>query len=60
MSTPRPRARPRFAFEVAGPPDAVTERVRVRLAQGDGKVTGSVFRRTVLLTVRPEDTHFWS
>ena len=60
MSTPRPRARPRFAFEVAGPPDAVTERVRARLAQGDGKVTGSVFRRTVLLTVRPEDTHFWS
>ncbi len=56
----RPRARPRFSFEVPQAPDAVTARVRERLAQGGGAVTGSVFRRTLLLTVRPETTHFWS
>jgi hypothetical protein len=57
---PRPRARPRFTLELPLPPEAVVEKVRAHLSSSDGKVTGSVFRRTVLLTVRPEDTHFWS
>lgn len=56
----RPRARPRFTLDLAIPPDAVTERVRAALERGDGKVVGSVFRRTIMLTVRQEDTHFWS
>ncbi len=56
----RPRARPRFTLDLAIPPDAVTERVRAHLAQCEGKVTGKVFRRTVMLTVCDEDTHFWS
>jgi len=56
----RPRARPRFTLDLPVAPDAVTERVRAHLQAGDGKVVGSVFRRTLRLTVRPEDTHFWS
>jgi hypothetical protein len=56
----RPRARPRFTLELALSPEAVCERVRSRLEACGGKVTGSVLRRTLLLTVRPEDTHFWS
>lgn len=56
----RPRARPRFTLDLPQPPDQVTERVRVRLNTPGAKVRGSVFRRTVLLTVRKEDEHFWS
>lgn len=56
----RPRARPRFTFELPLSPDDVTSRVRSQLERSAGKVTGSVFRRTVLLTVRKEDTHLWS
>lgn len=57
---PRPRARPRFTLDLSIPPDEVTERVREALARSDGKVTGTVFRRTVMLTVGEQDTHFWS
>ncbi len=56
----RPRARPRFTLELSLAPDEVTERVRAHLARSEGKITGRVFRRTVLLTVCKEDTHFWS
>ena len=56
----RPRARPRFTLDLNLPPDQVIERVRVRLAASDAKVTGSLFRRTMLLTVRKQDAHFWS
>jgi hypothetical protein len=56
----RPRARPRFTLELALPPDTVTERVRTHLESTEHKVTGSVFRRTLLLTIRKEETHFWS
>jgi hypothetical protein len=40
-------------------PDVVVERVRRHL-EVDRGVSGAVFHRTVLLTVRDEDTHFWS
>ncbi len=56
----RPRARPRFTLDLPLPPDEVAERVRVRLTAPGAKVRGSVFRRTLLLTVRKEDAHFWS
>ncbi len=56
----RPRARPRFTFEHPLPPDAVVERVRAHLAKPGALVTGSVFRRTVMLTVTPGQRHFWS
>lgn len=56
----RPRARPRFTLDLPIAPDAVTERVRVHLGRVSGKVTGTVFRRTIMLTVCKEDTHFWS
>jgi len=56
----RPRARPRFTLELPIAPDVVTDRVRAHLARSSGKVTGKVFRRTVMLTVCDEDTHFWS
>jgi hypothetical protein len=55
----RPRARPRFRLELALAPEVVIERVRRHL-EVDGSVTGALFRSTVLLTVRDEDTHFWS
>lgn len=55
----RPRARPRFTLDLAIAPDEVTERVRAHLARSR-KVTGSVFRRTIMLTVCKEETHFWS
>lgn len=55
----RPRARPRFSFEHSLAPDAVIERVRVQLEQG-GPVSGSVFRRTLLLTLKEEHRHFWT
>ena len=55
----RPRARPRFTLELPLSPEEIAERVRAGLS-GDGKVTGSVFRRTLLLTMRKEHTHFWS
>jgi hypothetical protein len=54
-----PRARPRFTLELPLAPDVVVERVRKHL-EVDRGVTGALFRRTVLLTVRDEDTHFWS
>lgn len=56
----RPRARPRFTLDLPMAPDEVTERVRAHLERSGGKVTGSVFRRTIVLTVCEEDTHFWS
>ena len=56
----RPRARPRFTLDLPIPPDEVVARVRARLAAVDGKVKGSLHRRTLLLTVSPEETHFWS
>lgn len=55
----RPRARPRFTVDLAMPPDQVIARVRARL-QGHPKVTGRLFRRAMLLTVRPAAAHFWS
>lgn len=55
----RPRARPRFTLDLDIPPHEVLERVRARLA-ADPKVTGKLFRRTMDLTVREEDAHFWS
>lgn len=59
MVPTRPRARPRFTLDLAMPPNAVIERVREALAQNEA-VVGQVFRRTIHLTVRPADTHFWS
>jgi hypothetical protein len=58
----RPRARPRFTLELPLSPEVIVERVRVYLedAQAAAKVEGSVFRRTLLLTVRAEHRHFWS
>jgi hypothetical protein len=56
----RPRARPKFTLDLPLPPDEVCARVKRHLDEGPAKVTGSVFRRTLLLTVRKEDTHFWS
>lgn len=56
----RPRARPRFTLELPLAPEVITERVRAQLATEGQKVTGSVFRRTLLLTLRREDTHFWT
>jgi hypothetical protein len=56
----RPRARPRFTLELPLAPEVITERVRTQLATEGQKVTGSVFRRTLLLTLRKEDTHFWT
>jgi hypothetical protein len=55
----RPRVRPRFTLDLAIAPDQVVERVRTHLAV-DRKVSGSLSRRTLLLTVREEDAHFWS
>jgi hypothetical protein len=55
----RPRARPRFTQDLSIPADQVVERVRAHLAL-DGKVTGRLSRRTLLLTVRKDDAHFWS
>lgn len=55
-----PRARPRFTLDLPLAPDEVTARIRAQLACCGGRVTGSVLRRTVFLTVCPEDTHFWS
>jgi hypothetical protein len=54
-----PRARPRFSLELRLAPEVVVERVRKHL-EVDRAVTGAVFRRTLLLTVSDEDTHFWS
>ena len=54
-----PRARPRFSLDLRLAPEVVVERVRKHL-EVDAGVSGVVFRRTVLLTVRDEDTHFWS
>lgn len=55
----RPRARPRFTLKVPLSPEEITARVRKQL-QADPRVTGAVARQTLLLTVREEDTHFWS
>jgi hypothetical protein len=57
--TKTPRARPRFALELPLAPDAVVERVRKQL-EVDRSVSGAIARRTLLLTVCEEDTHFWS
>ncbi|CAN5921781.1 hypothetical protein BH11MYX4_BH11MYX4_60850 [soil metagenome] len=55
----KPRARPRFTLDLPLAPEIVVERVRTHLAVDKG-VTGAVFRRTILLTVSDEATHFWS
>ena len=55
----RPRARPRFTVDLSIPADQVVLRVRAPLAI-DAKVIGTLSRRTLLLTVREEDAHFWS
>jgi len=55
----RPRVRPRFTLDLAIPPEQVIARVRARLAE-DPKITGGLYRRTITLTVRKEDAHFWS
>ncbi len=47
-------------LDVAFDPEEVCARVRRQLESCAGKVTGSVHRRTVSLTVCPEETHFWS
>ena len=54
-----PRARPRFTLELPLAPDVVVERVRKHL-EVDRRVSGAVFRRTLLLTVSDDETHFWS
>lgn len=41
-------------------PEAVTERVKQRLAQPNCCVDGSVFRRTLLLTIIKSKQHFWT
>jgi hypothetical protein len=46
-------------MEVPLAPEVVVERVRKHL-EVDRSVSGAVFRRTLLLTVRDEDAHFWS
>lgn len=46
-------------MEHALPPEVIVERVRAQLDRG-GVVTGSTFRRTLLLTIRDEDRHFWT
>jgi hypothetical protein len=56
----RPRARPRFSLELPLTPEQIIERVQLRLAGRDCPVTGSVFRRTLLLTVHAQARHFWS
>jgi len=55
----RPRARPRFGFGLASPPDAVVKQLESRLEAASG-VEGQVFRRTVLLTIPPKQRKFWS
>jgi hypothetical protein len=40
-------------------PEVVVERVRRHL-EVDKHVTGALFRRTLLLTLSDEDTHFWT
>jgi hypothetical protein len=40
-------------------PEVVVERVRRHL-EVDRSVSGAVFRRTILMTVSDEQTHFWS
>ncbi len=55
----RPRARPRFTLSLTSSPEQVVERVRAKLAE-DPKVEGSLFRRGLLLTVKPAHRHFWS
>jgi hypothetical protein len=56
----RPRARPTFTMQLPITPEAVCERVTAQLAACGGKVTGSVLRRTISLTVCEANTHFWS
>lgn len=56
----RPRARPRFTLEVALTPEQISARVQAALGQPSSLIEGSVFRRTLLLTVRTEARHFWS
>lgn len=41
-------------------PDEVTEKVKRHLARQGHFVEGSVFRRTLLLTIVPAKRHFWS
>jgi hypothetical protein len=56
----RPRARPRFTLQLAVSPEVVVEKVRAHLAEPGGTVTGSVFRRTLLLTIVDAHRHFWT
>jgi len=56
----RPRARPRFTYEVAHPPDEITARIRRQLELPDCPIRGKVFPRTALLTLIEDRRHFWT
>ncbi|MBL8940635.1 MAG: hypothetical protein JNM69_39185 [Archangium sp.] len=56
----RPRARPRFSFEVSLPADEVSGKVKAAVAQGHEKVAGSIHPRTLALWIRKPHEHFWS
>ena len=55
----RPRARPRFSFEVDARPEDVTAQVRRHL-EGAEKIEGGVYARTLSLTLRDGFRHFWT
>ena len=56
----RPRARPRFTFELPRRADEISERVRAALAARKEHVEGSVHPRTITLWIAPSQQHFWS
>jgi hypothetical protein len=41
-------------------PEEIIERVRRRLSMHGVRMEGRISRRTITLTVSPEETHFWS
>ena len=56
----RPRARPRFTFELPLSADDLSARVRAALTARHELVEGSVHPRTITLWVTPGHRHFWS
>ena len=56
----RPRARPRFSFELPGSPEQITEKVKAARDSGNEKIAGSIHPRTVALWIRKPHEHFWS
>ncbi len=58
-SVKRPRARPRFGFDLEASADAVIQRLAAEL-EGADEVDGEVFRRTVLLTMPKTTRKFWT